>query len=108
MDIAPEIAVAMIVTFVTYPFAVFLLALRISKHNAQSVCFLIGLVATGVIGGVLAVAFLSTHPISKYSSPGVVAGLVFAMAAAATGAFVGTLCDRWIRPNQIPHSSSKV
>ena len=107
MDIAPDIAVAIIVAFAIYPFAVFGLAARISKHNARSFCFVSGLVAAGAIGCVLATVFLSTHGISKYANTDAIFGLVFTLAAAATGALIGALCDRWIRPNQSPNSPSK-
>ena len=106
MDITPEIGVAIIVAFVIYPFAMFGIALRISRGNTRVFCLVAGLVAAGVIGCVLATVFLSTHRISKYPNTDAMFGLVFTMAAAATGALIGALCDRWHRPNQSHDSAA--
>jgi len=107
MDIDPKIASATIVAFVIYPFAVFGIALRLSRRNAHMFCFISGLVAGAVIGCVLAIVFLSTHRISKYPNTDAMTGFVFVLAVAATGALIGSLCDRWIRPNQSPNSPTK-
>ena len=107
MDITQEIAVAIIVAFVVYPFAVFGLALRISRRNGRLFCFVSGLVAAGTIGCVLAIVFLSAHPISKYANTDAMFGVVFTLAAAATGALIGALCDCWVRPSDSLTSPSK-
>ena len=107
MDISTEIAVAIIVALVIYPFAVFGLALRISRLNTRSLCFVSILVATGIIGGGSAVAFLSTHRISKYTTPDIIAGILFTLAVAASGGLIGALCDRWIRPHHTPEAPSE-
>jgi hypothetical protein len=76
------------------------LALVISRHNARSFSFLSGLVTAGALGMAIARALLSTYPISKYPHTDAIFGVVFTMACAATGAFVGAFCDRWLRPRQ--------
>ena len=72
-----EIAIAVIVAFVVYPFAMLGLSAWIDRHNTTSRYRWAGFIVGCVIGSILALGFWSLHAISKYEHVDFLAACVF-------------------------------
>ncbi|MBW3541040.1 MAG: hypothetical protein KY476_12280 [Planctomycetes bacterium] len=90
-----EKAIAVIVAFVIYPFAMLGLSAWVGKRNRSSRHRWGGFIVGCVVGCVLALVFWSSHRISKYESVDFIAACVFVFGTGATGAFAGSLWTRY-------------